>query len=1007
MMRSILLVLYCLLLLPQFFFGQGEDQPFKNSLDSLRIVYNIKDQASSSIFIQLTDSLLENSFQLTNKGKFNEARILIQFAEKICNLFIGKDQSIYPKLYYSSTYIFSKENDMRRTDSAGTAALTLLNQNNFSENEHLASIYYLLAYANDLLENRTKALDCIQKALEIVEKKTGNNSDLYFRYYNGLCNIYKNSGKTEKALTSYKNLMNLIETSIGKKNKNYINCLSNLSNLYLGLDSLSKVEALRVEALELSEQAFGRKSEESMIALFNLGTYYKNVRQMSRAKSMLLEAKSISDSSKLNRIYRARILNNLISFYSNEGKKVEALNLTLEVVDLISQSFGRMNSQYALALANLGPAYLNLGMNLESEHAYSNAIELYYQLNDQGYDFQKCRSGIAILKFNQDKYGEVIEILESVITNKIENHKTRELSFLLADLYLISHAYLYLNQDYKADSFFRLAEKLMVDKYRQILKFMSFSEFENYIGEHQYFISQLLSCYFYKSEQLTEMAELAYNDIMMYKSILLNQYLKQKSSINNSLGLKDKYDRYRSINKMLISQISKSKSNQLQIDSLKSELEKLEKYLSQNINQFGNSLDYYSWKEISEKLNPSELAIEFVAYENYLDSTGNLSLNQSQGVNYCALIIRKGFTNPRIIHLCNETELLEFLNQPQINFKPGTGFQLYDLVWKKMEPHLNGVSKIYFSPAGLLNRINLSAIQVSEDEQLLDRFELIQLIGTRQLIELKELSKPINALLVGGIDYDSQISESVDQSMNLATVDVDRPKFMATDSILRGGEWRYLFGSEVEIDSVSKILGRQHIVVNILNGKEGSESLVISHTANGKSPGILHFATHGYFFPDSYKKSEYTDGIENVFIYSESPMLRSGLILAGGNRTWKGINDVKSEEDGILTAYEVSQLDLGNTGLVILSACETGLGDIKGNEGVYGLQRAFKIAGVDYIIMSLWKVPDQATKEFMVKFYSIWQDEGKTIPVAFRQTQIWMRERYIGSLYWAGFVLIQ
>ncbi|MBK9960918.1 MAG: CHAT domain-containing protein [Saprospiraceae bacterium] len=136
-------------------------------------------------------------------------------------------------------------------------------------------------------------------------------------------------------------------------------------------------------------------------------------------------------------------------------------------------------------------------------------------------------------------------------------------------------------------------------------------------------------------------------------------------------------------------------------------------------------------------------------------------------------------------------------------------------------------------------------------------------------------------------------------------------------------------------------------------------------------------------------------------------MLRSGLILAGGNRTWRGFHDTEDAEDGILTAYEVSQMNLSHTGLVVLSACETGLGDIKGNEGVYGLQRAFKIAGADYIIMSLWKIPDQPTMEFMIRFYSLWQDEKMTIPEAFKKTQLWIRDRYPNSIHWAGFVLIQ
>lgn len=134
-------------------------------------------------------------------------------------------------------------------------------------------------------------------------------------------------------------------------------------------------------------------------------------------------------------------------------------------------------------------------------------------------------------------------------------------------------------------------------------------------------------------------------------------------------------------------------------------------------------------------------------------------------------------------------------------------------------------------------------------------------------------------------------------------------------------------------------------------------------------------------------------------------MLRSGLVLARGNDAWKyGSNPY--EEEGILTAMEISNLDFGNTRLVVLSACEIGLGDIDGNEGVYGLQRAFKMAGVKSLIMSLWQVPDAETSEFMTLFYEKWF-EGTTIREAFNQTQRIMQSKYVDEPYkWAAFVLL-
>lgn len=1041
-----------LLVLPIWSYSQSGDRLSRQSLDSLLLANQLTRGSDDSAYFQLAGSLIDQSFSLSNKSKFQESNTNLDWAEKICHSYAPQDHPLFPKLYYARTYAFSKENNMLRTDSAGTAALELLSHASFSDNEHVASIYYLLAYANDLLQNSSKAMACIQNALDIAEKKYGTRSELYFRYYNGLCNIYKNSGETEKALTGYKQLLVLMDSTLGKRNKNYINCLSNLSNLYLGLDSLDQVEVLRLEALELSEQTFGQYSEDYMISLFNLGTYYKNVRQMAKARSLLTEAKIISDSIKGNKLFRARILNNLGIFSTGEELYSESVKLYQEVLNLIEQTLGKSNSQYAIALSNLASNYVSLGMTQEAEKTYTEALELYYRLNDLGYDFQKCKSGFSVLKFNEGKYGEVIDTLQQVIDYKIQNSRLRELSFLIGDIYLLAYAYLYTDQYEKADSAFRLAEKWMIRKYQQVLSYMSLSEFEDYVSEHQYFIGQLFSCYFYKPQHLENLPELAYDDILLYKSMVLNQYLRQRSLLNSNEGLQAEYEQYRDLNKKLNSWITNKKSRQEQIDSLQTELENLEKSISKELNQSGSALETYSWRHIRDQIGPSDGVIEFVNYESHLDSSGVIGIQQMTGASYCALIITKNTLKPVIVNLCRESELLHVLKQDTAN-----GYGLYDrmdpsdkesglyrLIWNKLEPHLQGVNRIYFSPAGLLNKINLSAVRMSQDERLMDRYDLIQLISTRKLLESNEREQSSRtALLLGGLDFDAQMTSSDNpQRVSMRSEESDRLEFRQTDAALRGGEWYYLAGSEKEVRSVGNILKDNQFKVRVWSGIEGSEAQFKSFLKEGNAPDVLHFATHGYFFPDERTKSAQggvshdPDSIrttidlsrqrpegtangatprpemefetkETVYKISDNPMLRSGLILAGGNRTWKGEDQFPEDEDGILTAYEVSQLDLRQTGLVVLSACETGLGDIKANEGVFGLQRAFKIAGAGYLIMSLWKVPDQATREFMVQFYNLWQNERKSIPEAFKLTQMRMRDRYESALHWAGFVLIQ
>jgi CHAT domain-containing protein len=176
------------------------------------------------------------------------------------------------------------------------------------------------------------------------------------------------------------------------------------------------------------------------------------------------------------------------------------------------------------------------------------------------------------------------------------------------------------------------------------------------------------------------------------------------------------------------------------------------------------------------------------------------------------------------------------------------------------------------------------------------------------------------------------------------------------------------------------------------------------------SPGIIHIATHGLFFPEPSKKIKNdSSGIaeyENVFSQSNNPLLRSAILFAGANNFWKG-KPIEGIDDGILTAYEVSNEFLPATRLVVLSACETGLGDIQGTEGVYGLQRAFKMAGVQYLLMSLWQVPDNETAEFMQAFYQHLFDHY-SIENAFHHAQTLMKNKYRQDPFkWAAWILVR
>lgn len=170
---------------------------------------------------------------------------------------------------------------------------------------------------------------------------------------------------------------------------------------------------------------------------------------------------------------------------------------------------------------------------------------------------------------------------------------------------------------------------------------------------------------------------------------------------------------------------------------------------------------------------------------------------------------------------------------------------------------------------------------------------------------------------------------------------------------------------------------------------------------------MLHIATHGFFLtnPKDIETNAFLTNANARSTNAGQVLNRSGLLFAGANRAWSGQGAIPGIDDGILTANEISNLNLSTTDIVVLSACETGLGVDGASEGVFGLQRAFKLAGVKTLIMSLWKVPDAQTSELMQTFYSNWLG-GMNRHAAFAAAQRKIKETNPNPYYWAGFVML-
>lgn len=400
-----------------------------------------------------------------------------------------------------------------------------------------------------------------------------------------------------------------------------------------------------------------------------------------------------------------------------------------------------------------------------------------------------------------------------------------------------------------------------------------------------------------------------------------------------------------------------------------------------------------SWTQIRDRLQPSEAAIEFIIAEKDI----------------MALVVKPGCESPIPVTLTNIDTLKaailslntkspaatarKLYNNPSIN--------LYGMLWQPLEKELKGVSKVYYATQGMLYSIAFAAISTPDGKYLSDRYDLCPLTSTAEIVKEQKEQLPQSVVAMGNIYYTDK------QRQQVAAGDINGARGGEEDVTIddfsdRGAKryhFKYLPFTKKEIEDLSSIIKNRQLTLE--EGTEATEQNL--RNLLDKKPDVIHLATHGFFIAKSDEARKvpffqhYSQAIENS-------MQRAGIALAGAEDTWTGVQHPEEANDGILTANEVAQMDLNGTQLVTLSACETALGDYS-FEGVFGLPRGFKQAGVKSLLVSLWSVNDKSTSLLMSSFYRYWM-QGETKQQAFKHAVNDVRKDYPEPFYWAPFVLL-
>ena len=503
-------------------------------------------------------------------------------------------------------------------------------------------------------------------------------------------------------------------------------------------------------------------------------------------------------------------------------------------------------------------------------------------------------------------------------------------------------------------------------------------------SQQEYFSQELKEPFSYALALLEEhpnnekLVELCFENEVFNRGLLMRTDALLRNTLINSSDttLLNDYEQYIAFKQELIARDEVvGPGNFARRMYLKQKTSELEKELSVKCSEFARS-NYSDIRvaDIKSSLSREESLITYVEMPGkHGSSLGAFLLNKKEGLLF--------------LPMCSSEELSSLAEIARTN-TPGlcVDNKAYHYLFEKLASKIDSKGNVVYSPAGIVHRIPLMALYIDDNTTIGDKYNLRALAnpidlykkGTKKEFEIEQMK----VALWGGIDY--------------GNVDLESDNEIKTRAILRGDNLTYLPGSLNEVDNISRMLKGKVGLVTPHTGNSATES---SFKREASNADIIHVSTHGFFNED--KEHEHSSAMHN-----------SGLFFANANAAWK--DDYKPQsfqtgyEDGILRADEIETQNLASCELVVLSACETGLGEIKGDEGVYGLQRAFKLAGANNILMSLWSVPDAATEELMKRFYEFLLSE-KDIDRAFYSAQKSMKDSknpIYGVRDWGGFVLL-
>ncbi len=886
-----------------------------------------------------------------------------------------------------------------------------------------------------------KAEALYNESISYCEKEKLTGTTDYPFQFTLLASLYVDMFFETRALNAYEKAESAYQKNKDTLSPEYSIFLLNYGTLMTNMSKFDQALAKLTASKILTKKIYGEKSNDYAIVLNNIGYTYSKMNKLTETEQYYLQSVNIKKSLSNIRIENyLNGINNLMVFCDSYGRTDEGNAFCKEL------ETGLLNKNLEDTLTRATFAY-NIAAHYRDTKNIANAVKFYkealiYYQHVYGGDNNEFCTGIytslAQLKMQENKYDEANSYLlkcAQTFTNSTNNTPEGSVTTLI-NLALILHSaneyksaqtavdqaleiaksttlkekwlyeQLYLSkannaggnhQPEVAMEYFGKYLELMYSKIDQNFAFMTEEEKIQFL---QSFESNVESFYTTITEYIKthpEYVKVLLNFRIKIKGLLLNNLskIKQKVIELNDPALNEKFEKLRSDRENIIKLMNLNTDEYPQalaeVGALKTEADVLEKEISAKVSTVIEKQNLY-WKSIQKLLQPNEAAIEVLQTE--------FNNTKDERLTSYAFLIIKNTGDPIAVTLDRpltwENEMLtQYRNS--INSKK-IDPNLYERLWMYLPEKLAGITSIYFSPDGIYNEINLNTLYNGITKKyLIEELNVHYVTSLKDIINIKQFQakKPQNVTLVGNPNFDYDLSKLPQNKQDFG------------DALAVRGAMGFVLpelpGTKTEVETIKNHLIKNGVSVQLLSEEKANEAEV----KKIKNPDVLHLATHGFFLED-YPEESLSQLTKTEQAFYKNPMMRSGIFFSGSNKTYSintsSAGHLKDFEDGMLTAYEAMNLNLDQTELVVLSACQTGLGKVKNGEGVFGLQRAFKLAGAKSIIMSYWPVSDDATMELMTNFYNSWTATGD-IYTAFKVAQMAVKQKYPEPYYWGAFVL--